>query len=247
MAEDNENKPIVCFENVFLSFGDKAILKNLSFKVNPKEIVCIVGPSGSGKSTILKLISKLISPDSGKITVKAKRIGMAFQYPALFNSMTIWENVALALEETTDLSFEEIDKKVMKSLKIVKLEHTKDQYPQELSGGMQKRISVARALAIEPEILLYDEPSTGLDPATAAQLESYMVKLRKEISVTSIVVTHDVDTIDNVSDRVLILDDGHIVWEGSITKFQNDHSPYPCSFRERLSIEECENLYKNKS
>ena len=244
MPENEEKKPVVCLKNIYLSFGEKDILKNLSFNVYPKEIVSIAGPSGSGKSTILKLISKLLSPDSGEVIVNAKRLGMAFQYPALFNSMTIWENVALALQETTDLSHEEVDKRVMEALKTVNLENTKDMYPEELSGGMQKRVSVARALALHPEILLYDEPSTGLDPATAARLESDMVKLRDEIGVTSIVVTHDVDTIDNVSDRVLILDNGYIVWQGTRDQFMNDHSPYPCSFRERKSLEACKTLYE---
>lgn len=243
MSEKQE--PIVSLKNISLSYNHKNILKGLSFDIYPHEIVSIAGPSGSGKSTILKLITGLIVPDSGEITVKAKRFGMAFQYPALFNSMTIWENVALALQETTALSNEEINKRVEKALSIVNLENTENMYPEELSGGMQKRVSVARALALEPDILLYDEPSTGLDPATAAKLEHDMVRLRDEIGVTSIVVTHDVDTIISVSDRVLILDQGCIVWNGTKDQFINEPSPYPCSFRERKSLEACKEKYKN--
>jgi len=245
MSENEKQEKVVYFENVYLTFGSKKVLKDLSFEIYSNEIVCIAGPSGSGKSTILKLISKLISPDSGTITVKAQRLGMAFQYPALFNSMTIWENVALALQETTNLSHEEIDTRVKEVLKTVGLENTEIMYPEELSGGMQKRVSIARALVLKPEIMLYDEPSTGLDPATASKLESDMVKLRDEIGVTSIIVTHDVNTIEHISDRILILDDGHVVWEGTNEEFMTDKSPYPCSFRERMSIEACEIRYKN--
>ena len=243
MTDKEEKEPIVSVKNVCLTFGKKEILKDLSFDVYPKEIVSIAGPSGSGKSTILKLISRLIYPDSGTIEVKVKRLGMAFQYPALFNSMTIWENVALALQETTNLKHSEIDIRVKEVLKKVGLENTETMYPEELSGGMQKRVSIARALALKPEVILYDEPSTGLDPATASKLESDMIKLRDEICVTSIIVTHDVNTIEHVSDRILILDNGHIVWEGNNHKFMTDKSPYPCSFRERMPIEACRKRY----
>lgn len=239
MSNNNQTKPIISFKDVSLSFGDKTILEGLSFDIYPKEIVSIAGPSGSGKSTILKLISGLLEPDSGKLIINATTIGMAFQYAALFNSMTIWENVALALQKTTTLNYQEIDDRVKEALKIVKLEQTEEMYPAELSGGMQKRVSVARALALHPEILLYDEPSTGLDPATAAKLEEDMLRLRDEIGVTSVIVTHDVATINHISDRVLILDKGYIVWKGTLEQFLVDNSPYPCSFRNRKPLEEC--------
>ena len=239
MPDKEQQNPIICFKNVSLSFGDKHVLDGLSFDIYPKEIVTIAGPSGSGKSTVLKIISGLIKPDSGEITINAERFGMAFQYGALFNSMTVEENLSLPLEETTNLSRKEINKRVQESLKIVELEYTIDMYPSELSGGMQKRISIARALALHPEILLYDEPSTGLDPPTAARLENDMLKLRDKIGLTSIVVTHDVETIMHVSDRVLILDNGHIVWQGTNEEFRKDESSYPCSFRERKDIKEC--------
>lgn len=228
--------PVISFEKVNLSFGKKQVLNNLSFDINKREIVTIAGPSGSGKSTILKLISGLLIPDSGNITINAKSFGMAFQYGALFNSMTVKDNVALALRETTKLSKKEIEKRVNESLKTVGLLHTVNMYPGELSGGMQKRVSIARALALHPEIVLYDEPSTGLDPATASKLEEDMLRFRDQIGFTSVVVTHDVETIKHVSDRVLILDKGHIVWEGTNEEFMTDNSPYPCSFRERKEM-----------
>lgn len=231
-------EPIISFKDVKLCFGEKCVLDGLSFDIYPKEIVTIAGPSGSGKSTILKLISGLLSQDSGEISIRAERFGMAFQHAALFNSLTVWENISLPLKETTTMSSEQIHNRVCESLEIVELQHTMNMFPSELSGGMQKRISIARALALHPEILLYDEPSTGLDPPTAAKLEEDMVKLRDKVGLTSVVVTHDVDTIKNVSDRVLILDNGYIVWQGTKDEFLSDNSPYPVSFRERKDVEE---------
>jgi len=238
MNDFEKNKPIVSFKNVSMSFKHVQVLKDLSFDIYPGEIVTIAGPSGSGKSTILKLLGKILHRDSGEMIVNAKKIGMAFQRSALFNSMTIWKNVALALEETTNLNKKEIDKKVMAALDMVSLAHTEKMFPDELSGGMQKRISIARALVLSPEIILYDEPSTGLDPGIASKLEDDMVKLRDKTGVTSIVVTHDVETIKKVSDRILILYDGKIRWEGTKHDFLIDKSPYPRSFRERSSIED---------
>ena len=237
MSDSQKEKPIVSLKDVYLAFGEKEVLKGLTFDVYPHEIVSIAGPSGSGKSTILKLISGLIYPDSGEIMVDAKRLGMAFQSAALFNSLTIWENVALALIETTKLSRKKIDARVRESLDTVGLNGTEEMYPEELSGGIQKRVSVARALALQPEILLYDEPSTGLDPVTSAKLEHDMVSFRDKTGVTSIVVTHVFDTIKNVSDRIMILDDGHIVWQGTKQEFLTNQSPYPCSIRDRKPIE----------
>ena len=238
MNNIDKKESIVSFRNVSVSFKEVNVLKDLSFDIYPGEIVTIAGPSGSGKSTILKILGKIIQIDSGEIKVSAQRLGMAFQKSALFNSMTIWNNVALALEETTNLNKKKINKKVKEALEMVSLSYTKNMYPDELSGGMQKRISIARALAVSPEIILYDEPSTGLDPGTASKLENDMLKLRDKTGVTSVVVTHDLETIKKVSDRVLVLYDGKIRWEGMIENFMTDESPYPRSFRERCSIED---------
>lgn len=238
MNNFDKKEPIVSFRDVCVSFKGVHVLKKLSFDIYPEEIVTIAGPSGSGKSTVLKLLGGIIHMDSGEIIVNAKRLGMAFQSSALFNSMTIWKNVALALEETTNLNRKEINKRVQEALEMVSLAHTENMFPDELSGGMQKRISIARALVVYPEIILYDEPSTGLDPGIASKLEDDMVKLRDKTGVTSIVVTHDVETIKKVSDRVLILHDGKIKWKGTKDEFLTDESPYPRSFRDRCSIED---------
>lgn len=231
-----EKTPIISLKDIKLSFSDKKVLDGVSFDIYPKEIVTIAGPSGSGKSTILKLITGLIDPDSGEIIIGSKKIGMAFQYPALFNSMTVWENVALGLKETTTLNDSEINTKVEEALQKVNMANTDSLYPDELSGGMQKRVSIARTLVLEPDIILYDEPSTGLDPATASRLEDDMLHLRDEIGVTSIVVTHVTDTIIKVSDRILILDNSKIKWQGTKEEFLTDKSPYPVSFRERKPL-----------
>ena len=227
---------IVDFKNVYLSFSNKPVLKDVSFSIYKKDIFTIAGPSGIGKSTILKLITGLLIPDKGEITVNADTFGMAFQQGALFNSMTVWENIALALIETTQLDITQIDKRVKEALETVNLTNAEKLYPDELSGGMQKRVGIARALALKPSLLLYDEPSTGLDPSSAAKLEDDMIKLKSEINVTSIVVTHDVNTIKKVSDRIIILDKCAIAWQGTKQEFMNDNSPYPLSFRERVSL-----------
>lgn len=236
--------PVISFKDVHLSFGDKVVLEGLTFDVYPKEIISIAGPSGSGKSTILKLISGLLKPDKGELNVKAERLGMAFQHSALFNSITVWENLALPLEETTRLDCDEIDKRIKECLELVGLAHTENLYPAELSGGMQKRISIARALAIRPEIILFDEPSTGLDPATASKLEDDIVRLRDQLGFTSVVVTHDVETLKCVSDRILILDKGKVAWLGTEQQFIENNTPYTCSLKERMTPEACEDKYE---
>ena len=235
--------PIISFKDVHLSFGEKVVLDGLTFDVYSKDIISIAGPSGSGKSTILKLISGILKPDSGVIKIKAERLGMAFQHSALFNSITVWENLALPLQETTKVSSEEIDKRIKECLELVGLAHTEDLYPSELSGGMQKRVSIARALAIRPDIILFDEPSTGLDPATASKLEDDIVYLRDQLEFTSVVVTHDVETLKRVSDRILILDKGKVAWLGTEKQFIDNNTPYTCSLKERMTPEACENKY----
>lgn len=236
MNNNAQKKKVISFKNVELSFGEKKVLKDITFDVYENEILTIAGPSGCGKSTILKLIIGLLDPDEGKIKVDAKNIGMAFQYPTLFNSMSVFDNIALALRETTKLSEKDIKNIVENSLKIVGLEGTEKFYPDELSGGMQKRAGIARTIALKPDVILYDEPSSGLDPQTASKLEKDMVRFRDEMNVTSVVVSHDMGTIQNVSDRILILDKGIIVWQGYLRDFLTDESKYPKLFRERLAL-----------
>ncbi|MEI7473296.1 MAG: ATP-binding cassette domain-containing protein [bacterium] len=244
-ASENR-KVLISFKNVSLSFGLKKILDDVSFNIYEKDIVTIAGPSGTGKSTILKLITGLIKPDKGEINVYSDRVCMAFQYPALFNSMTIYENVALALSETTNLAEEEIEKRVLDALNTVGLQNTEDLTPDELSGGMQKRASIARAIALLPEVILYDEPSSGLDPQTASKLEDDIVRLRDQMGITSVVVSHDMGTIQNVSDRIFILDNAKFVWQGTLGSFLSDNSKYPMLFKERLRLKKDKGQINNE-
>lgn len=225
---------LVKLENVYKSFSDKAVLKNINFSVEEGEILSVVGFSGTGKSTLLKIISGLIEPDSGSVKVYHKEIGMAFQYSALFDSLTVFENVAFPLMERKDLknlyTMSEIRKLVSEKLKMVGLSGIEDKYPSELSGGMQKRVGFARAIVTNPKIILYDEPTSGLDPVSSVVIEDYIVSLAKELKAASILVTHQISTIAHTSDRVIMLYDGEIVWQGDPTSLITSVDPYAYQF-----------------
>lgn len=225
---------LVKLENVYKSFSDKAVLKNINFSVEEGEILSVVGFSGTGKSTLLKIISGLIEPDSGSVKVYHKEIGMAFQYSALFDSLTVFENVAFPLMERKDLKNQytmgEIRKLVSEKLEMVGLSGIEDKYPSELSGGMQKRVGFARAIVTNPKIILYDEPTSGLDPVSSAVIEDYIVSLAKELKAASILVTHQISTIVHTSDRVIMLYDGEIVWQGDPTNLMTSVDPYAYQF-----------------
>lgn len=225
---------LVKLENVYKSFSDKAVLKNINFSVSEGEILSVVGFSGTGKSTLLKVISGLIEPDSGSVHVYDREIGMAFQYSALFDSLTIFENVAFPLIERKDLKNKyttgEIQKLVSEKLDLVGLSGIEDKYPSELSGGMQKRVGFARAIVTNPKIILYDEPTSGLDPVSSVVIEDYIVSLAKELNAASILVTHQISTIAHTSDRVIMLYDGEIVWQGDPTGLITSIDPYAYQF-----------------
>lgn len=206
-------------KNLIKAFGDKIVINDVSFKVNNGETLAIVGFSGSGKSTILKLICGLIKPDSGEIITSEGDIAMVFQYSALFDSLNIADNIAFALHERRDLrnkySEEDIKKIVTEKLALVGLKGIEQQFPSELSGGMQKRVSFARAIVTEPNTILYDEPTSGLDPISSTLIEDYIVRLKDETQAASIVVTHQMSTITRTADMVIMLYDGKIVFEGT--------------------------------
>ena len=199
------------FKNVYKSFGDDKILDGVSFAVEKGEIFSIVGPSGTGKSVTLKHIVGLLSPDDGEIEVKSDKIGYLFQGGALMAWLTVAENVALPLVETTSLSREKIDAKVEAALSAVGLSDAADKYPSEISGGMQKRAGLARAIVRESDIVLYDEPTSGLDPVTAESINRLIVRLNSERGVTSVVVTHDLASALKMSARVMLLKDGKVI------------------------------------
>ena len=205
--------------NLVKKFDDKVVINDISFKVADGEILAIVGFSGSGKSTVLKLICGLIPFDSGEIITSEGDIAMVFQYSALFDSLTVAENIAFALNERKDLrklyTPEQIKQIVSEKLELVGLKGIENKYPSELSGGMQKRVSFARAIVTKPNTILYDEPTAGLDPMSSTLIEDYIVTLKREINAASIVVTHQMSTITRTADRVIMLYDGKTVFEGT--------------------------------
>jgi len=225
---------LVKLENVHKTIGEKQILNDISFTVSEGEILAIVGFSGSGKSSVLKVISDLWQADEGEVSVFHEEIGMAFQYSALFDSLTVYENVAFPLRERKDLkalySEEQIKGIVCEKLDMVGLSGIEHKYPNELSGGMQKRVGFARAIVTAPRVILYDEPTSGLDPVSSTVIEEYIVSLSKELCAASIVVTHQLSTIVNTSDRVIMLYDGSIVWEGTQEELLNSTDAYPKQF-----------------
>jgi phospholipid/cholesterol/gamma-HCH transport system ATP-binding protein len=217
-------------ENVHKRFQSKAVLKGVDLKIARSNTLVIMGQSGCGKSVLLKHLVGLLLPDSGRILVDGEdvtemrrknlfrlrmRFGMVFQGAALFDSMSVGENVCLALREHTDKSDEEIEHIGMEKLRMVGLNDIMDKMPSELSGGMKKRVSIARAIAMDPECILYDEPTTGLDPIMADIINSLIMKLENELDITSVVVTHDIHSAYKVADEIAMLHGGKIIAQGT--------------------------------
>jgi len=219
-------EPIISVRNVVKKFDGRAVLSGVNLDVFPGETMVIMGGSGSGKSTLLRLIIGSMMPDEGEIWVFGqnlcklkrrdldevrKRIGILFQSGALFNSMSLAENIALPLSEHTNLDWATIDISVNIKLDLVGLLEHAEKYPSQISGGMKKRAGLARALALDPEILFYDEPSAGLDPVTSAQIDQLISNLSKKLGVTSVVVTHEMDSAFAIADRMAMLDKGRML------------------------------------
>jgi phospholipid/cholesterol/gamma-HCH transport system ATP-binding protein len=221
-------------KNLVKSFDDKTVINDISFKVDDGEVLAIVGFSGSGKSTVLKLICGLIPYDNGEVITSEGDIAMVFQYSALFDSLDVADNIAFALKERKDLrnkySESEIRKIVSEKLELVGLKGIEAKFPSELSGGMQKRVSFARAIVTKPNTILYDEPTAGLDPMSSTLIEDYIVSLKHEINAASIVVTHQMSTITRTADRVIMLYDGKIVFEGTPAELLKQETPYTKQF-----------------
>lgn len=221
-------------KNLIKTFDEKRVIDNISFKVENGETLAVVGFSGSGKSTILKLICGLLAPDSGEIITSRGDIAMVFQYSALFDSLTVADNIAFALHERKDLrnkyTEKEIKNIVSKKLELVGLKGIENQYPSELSGGMQKRVSFARAIVTAPNTILYDEPTAGLDPISSTLIEDYIVRLKEETHASSIVVTHQMSTIQRTANKVIMLYDGKIVYHGTPEDMLKQDTPYTKQF-----------------
>ena len=230
--------PTIRFDGVSKSFGEKRVLDNVSFDVPQGGVCCILGRSGTGKSVTLKLLLGLLKPDSGKIfmndlqiealdsshLVKArKEMGFLFQYSALFDSMTVAENVAFPLRRHTSMSETEIQDAVKTRLAAVGLENDLEQMPLELSGGMRKRAGLARALALDPSILLVDEPSSGLDPVTTREIDTLLLGLKAAGNTTIVVVTHNMTSARRIGDRLIVLSEGQIVAQGTVKEMDQSN------------------------
>jgi len=202
---------VIEFENVTKSFGGVNVLDGLSFSVEKGEIFVILGPSGTGKSVTLKHIVGLLEPDSGEVRTTAEHIGYLFQSGALLAWMTVAENVALPLRETTRLTEREIESKVEDALNAVGLLDAADKYPSEISGGMQKRAGLARAIVCEADVILYDEPTSGLDPVTSAHITKLIGDVNASRSMTSVVVTHDLASALTIASRIMLVKNGRCV------------------------------------
>jgi len=216
--------------NLHKSFGNNHVLRGVNLEVRNGESMVVIGGSGVGKSVLIKCIIGLVKPDSGSIRVDGqaitslnekslneirKKFGMLFQAGALFDSLSVWENVGFGLKQHTSLGNEEIKAIAVDKLRLVGLRHVEDLMPSELSGGMRKRVSLARAIAMEPEILLYDEPTTGLDPIMADVINDLIVQMRKKLEVTSIAITHDMVSAYKIADRIAMLYQGEIIEVGT--------------------------------
>ena len=221
-------------KNLIKTFDEKRVIDNVSFKVEDGETLAIVGFSGSGKSTILKLICGLLTPDSGEIITSDGDIAMVFQYSALFDSLNVADNIAFALHERKELrnkySEKEIKNIVAEKLELVGLKGIEYKFPSELSGGMQKRVSFARAIVTRPKTILYDEPTAGLDPISSTLIEDYIVRLKDETHAASVVVTHQMSTIKRTANRVIMLYDGKIVYEGAPDDMLMQNNEYTKQF-----------------
>lgn len=227
-------KALIRFEDVYLPFGKKEVLKGINLEVYEGETLAVIGPSGTGKSTLLRLAIGLLRATRGKVWVEDKEVGslssgqlnelriqmgMVFQYSALFDSMSVGNNVAFALKEHQKVSEDKIKEIVSEKLQIVGLEGLEDSMPSELSGGMKKRVGLARAIATNPPVVLYDEPTSGLDPVISRQIDDLIVKTQKSLGVTSIVVTHDMVGVFRVADRIAMLHEGKIIEIGTKEEF----------------------------
>jgi phospholipid/cholesterol/gamma-HCH transport system ATP-binding protein len=245
---DPSNDAVISVVNLRVSYGEREILHGITFDVRRGETMVILGGSGSGKSTLLRTLVGLEKPTSGEVWIQGantakisdremdsirKKIGMSFQGSALFGSMTVGENVALPLREHTDL--EESTIRVMVRIKLgqVGLANFEDYMPSELSGGMKKRAAVARALAMDPEILFFDEPSAGLDPIIAAGLDELILDLKKAYAITIVVVTHELASAFLIADRMVYVDRGHIIALGTKEEFQASDHPRVRQFLDR--------------
>ncbi len=244
-AAGGDAAPVIRLAGIHKAFGSTVVLAGLDLEIRKGEVVSIVGPSGCGKSVTLKVIIRLLQPDQGKVEVLGRdvlsldsaelsrfrrRVGMVFQFGALFDSLTVEENVAFGLERHTDMPREQRQEIVVEKLRAVGLRNILDKMPSELSGGMRKRVALARAITMEPEILLWDEPTTGLDPVMTSEIDRLVLEMRDRLGVTSLVVTHDMNSAFRISDRMGVHYEGRLVETGTPEAIRQSDDPFVHQF-----------------
>ncbi len=236
-----KNDPIIEVRHLKKAFGAQQVLNDVSFQLRTGENLVVLGKSGSGKSVLIKCIVRLLNPDDGSIVVLGqevsklnnkelselrKKIGFLFQSGALYDSMTVKENLEFALKRMEKkLTQTEIDEKINEALKHVGLSHALEKMPSQLSGGMRKRISLARTIVVNPLIMLYDEPTTGLDPVTSDEISSLINEVQKKLKTSSIIITHDINCARTTGDRIIMLQDGAIYADGNLKDFETSKDP----------------------
>lgn len=245
MTDTNEKEIVISVQNVSKSFQGKKVIENVSFDVYRSETFVIMGCSGSGKSTLLRLITGAIKPDTGRILIKGKdivkmdskeldevrkKLGMVFQYSALLDSLTVGDNVALPLREHTKTAENIIRIIIEMKLALVGLSGVEKYYPSEISGGMRKRVGLARAIALDPEVVLFDEPTSGLDPVFSGVINTLIMDLSKKLLITSVVVTHDMQSVFTIADRVAMVHAGRAIQIGTADEIKNSDNPYVKQF-----------------
>ena len=236
---------VIDVRDLWKTFGGNHVLQGVSLQMHEGTTTVILGASGSGKTVLMKHIMGLFKPDRGEVIVDGEnisamdrqelarfrtRMGMVFQNSALFDSLTVGENVAFPLREHTTLSDEDIGKRVRDMLGVVELFGVEDKYPSELSGGMRKRVGLARAIVREPKIVLYDEPTTGLDPLTTESVDDMIIGAREKLRVTSVVISHDIGSAFHIGDHIAMLHNGKIVEEGPPEKLRHTEEPHTKHF-----------------
>lgn len=250
--EPKAGETLIRVEHIVKKYGDRTVLDAIDLDVRKGETLVIMGGSGSGKSTLLRIMTGSIRPDGGNVIVSGTSIcsmddaqlaeyrkhdiGLLFQSGALFNSMSVHDNVALPLREHTDLAESTIDVVVKIKLELVGLREHGDKMPAELSGGMKKRAGLARAMALDPKILFYDEPSAGLDPVTSAEIDELIIDLNEKLGITSVVVTHEMDSARRVADRMVLLDRGKFIVSGTPDEMFGSEDPLTKQFMHGLTV-----------
>lgn len=244
--EKAKSNTIINIKNLKKSFGDLNVLNGINLQLNKKENLVILGKSGTGKSVLIKCIVGLLKHDEGSIKVEKheltnieeeelilvrRKIGFLFQGAALYDSMTVRENLTFALSRLKEkFTRDEIDAKITEALENVSLPNAIDKMPSELSGGMKKRIGLARTLVVNPKIILYDEPTTGLDPITSSEISHLINDTKNKFNNSSIIITHDIECVKTVADRIVMLKEGKVYKEGTLEEFMQDNDSYIKSF-----------------